>query len=38
MSTTIVVSRWVTTEAYRADLHIGDEGWKLISDTEGIIA
>jgi hypothetical protein len=35
---TIVVSRWVTTEAYKADLHIGDEGWQLISDTEGIIA
>ena len=35
---TVVISKWTATDAYRADPHIADEGLKLISDAEGVIA
>jgi hypothetical protein len=35
---TIVISRFTASDAYRADQHIADEGLKLVSDAEGVIA
>jgi hypothetical protein len=34
---TIVVSTFVTSEAYRNDPHIADEGMRLISTREGVL-